>query len=88
MQGHLPESVCWNLKKTTFDQHFGNLVRENASQIREVLQDERLADMGLVNQSLLLAEFDRVVTSPFASVQVDLLYAILTFSWLKTHFPQ
>ncbi|MBL4629764.1 MAG: asparagine synthase, partial [Paraglaciecola sp.] len=60
MQHHLPDSVCWNLKKTTFDQHFGNLVRENARQLREILQDERLADMGLVNQSLLLAEFDRV----------------------------
>jgi asparagine synthetase B (glutamine-hydrolysing) len=88
MQGHLPESVCWNLKKTTFDQHFGNLVRENASELREVLQDERLADMGLVNQTLLLAEFDRVVANPDIPLQVDLLYAILTFSWLRTHFPE
>ena len=88
MQGQLPNSVCWNLKKTTFDQHFGNLVRENASQLREILQDERLADMGLVNQSLLLAEFDRVVANPDIPLQVDLLYAILTFSWLKTHFPR
>lgn len=85
MQTHLPESVCWNLKKTTFDQHFGNLVRENASQLRDVLQDERLADMGLVNQSLLLAEFDRVVANPDIPLQVDLLYAILTFTWLKRH---
>jgi asparagine synthase (glutamine-hydrolysing) len=88
MQGHLPESVCWNLKKTTFDQHFGNLVRENASELREVLKNERLADMGLVNQSLLLLEFDRVVASPDIPLQVDLLYAILTYSWLQTHFPE
>ncbi|WP_158967174.1 asparagine synthetase B family protein [Paraglaciecola sp. L3A3] len=83
MQNDLPKSVCWNLQKTTFDQHFGNLVRENASQIREILEDERLADMGLVNQSLLLAEFDRVVANPSIPLQVDLLYAILTFSWLR-----
>ncbi|MEP1444764.1 MAG: asparagine synthase C-terminal domain-containing protein [Paraglaciecola sp.] len=88
MSDKLPSSVCWNLKKTTFDQHFGNLVRENANELREVLQDHRLADMGLVNQSLLLAEFDRVVANPDIPLQVDLLYAILTFTWLKTHFPE
>jgi asparagine synthetase B (glutamine-hydrolysing) len=88
MQDHLPESVCWNLKKTTFDQHFGNLVRENASELRQVLSDTRLADMGLVNQSLLLTEFDRVVANPDLPLQVDLLYAILTFTWLKTHYPE
>lgn len=88
MQNYLPESVCWNLKKTTFDQHFGNLVRENSNQIRIILQDERLADMGLINHSLLLAEFDRVVANPDLPLQVDLLYAILTFSWLQTHFPE
>lgn len=87
MQHELPASVCWNVKKTTFDQHFGNLVRENAGELREILQNQRLADMGLVNQSLLLAEFDRVVTNPDVPVQVDLLYAILTYSWLNTHFP-
>ena len=88
MQNELPDNVCWNLKKTTFDQHFGNLVRENASQLREVLQDERLSDMGLVNQSLLLAEFDRVVENKNIPLQVDLLYAILTYTWLQTHFPE
>ena len=87
MSDRLPSSVCWNLKKTTFDQHFGNLVRENATELRDILKDQRLADMGLVNQSLLLAEFDRVVVNPDLPLQVDLLYAILTFSWLKTHFP-
>jgi asparagine synthetase B (glutamine-hydrolysing) len=87
MDHKLPKSVCWNLKKTTFDQHFGNLVRENANELRAILQNQRLADMGLVNQSLLLAEFDRVVANPDIPLQVDLLYAILTFSWLKTHFP-
>lgn len=88
MQNELPDNVCWNLKKTTFDQHFGNLVRENASQLRDVLQDERLSDMGLVNQSLLLAEFDRVVANKNIPLQVDLLYAILTYTWLQTHFPE
>jgi asparagine synthetase B (glutamine-hydrolysing) len=88
MQNHLPKSVCWNLHKTTFDQHFGNLVRENSTAIREILQDTRLADMGLINQTLLLAEFDRVVANPDLPLQVDLLYAILTFTWLRTHFPE
>lgn len=88
MTDKLPDSVCWNLKKTTFDQHFGNLVRENASALREVLKDQRLAAMGLVNQTLLLSEFDRVVANPEIPLQVDLLYAILTFSWLNTHFPE
>ncbi|MCF2949899.1 asparagine synthase-related protein [Paraglaciecola aquimarina] len=88
MQNELPKSVCWNVKKTTFDQHFGNLVRENASEIRDILQDERLADMGLVNPSILLAEFDTVVASPERPVHVDLLYAILTYSWLQAHFPE
>jgi asparagine synthetase B (glutamine-hydrolysing) len=87
MQDHLPESVCWNLKKTTFDQHYSHLVSENASALRKIMKDERLADMGLVNQSLLLAEFERIVANPDLPLQVDLLYAILTYSWLNTHFP-
>jgi asparagine synthetase B (glutamine-hydrolysing) len=87
MQHMLPQSVCWNSQKTTFDQHFGSLVRENAESLREILKDERLCDMGLINRSLLLAEFDRVVADPSLPVQVDMLYAILTYSWLQTHFP-
>jgi asparagine synthetase B (glutamine-hydrolysing) len=88
MQDYLPKSVCWNLKKTTFDQHFGNLVKENAQEIRLLLEDERLAEMGLINHTLLLREFDQVVSNPTAALNVDMLYAILTFSWLKTHFPK
>ncbi|MBU3004324.1 asparagine synthase-related protein [Paraglaciecola arctica] len=88
MDSYLPKSVCWNVQKTVFDQHFGNLVRENAPALREILQDTRLADMGLINQTLLLAEFDRIVGDPNIPLQVDLLYVILTFTWLQTHFPE
>ena len=86
MQGRLPDSVCWNLQKTTFDQHFGNLVRENAAELRVMLNNQRLADMGLVNQTLLLKEFDNLVNNPSVPLKVDLLYAILTFCWVHTHF--
>jgi asparagine synthase (glutamine-hydrolysing) len=88
MSAQLPESVCWNIKKITFDQHFGDLVRENAEAIRGLLKHARLADMALINEKVLLAEFDRLVANKTHPLHVDLLYAILTYSWLHTHFPE
>ena len=88
MSAQLPESVCWNIKKITFDQHFGDLVRENADAIRSLFKHSRLADMELVNEKTLLAEFDRLVNDKNCPLHVDLLYAILTYSWLHTHFPE
>jgi asparagine synthase (glutamine-hydrolysing) len=88
MTDKLPKSVCWNIKKITFDQHFGNLVRENADAIRKLFNHSGLAQMGLINQTSLLTEFDRVVNDSNYPLHVDLLYAILTYSWLNTHFPE
>ncbi|WP_340677413.1 asparagine synthetase B family protein [Paraglaciecola sp.] len=88
MDKNLPASVCWNIKKVTFDQHFGNLVRENSDEIRALFKHDKLADLGLVDRDKLLAELDRVVSDNSYPLHVDLLYAILTYTWLNTHFPE
>ncbi|MDO6712891.1 asparagine synthase C-terminal domain-containing protein [Aliiglaciecola sp. 2_MG-2023] len=85
MDSHLPESVCWDQNKTVFDQHFANLVRANKTELRELLSHPGLQDLGLVDNDILLASFDKVVASPKGSLNVDLLYAILTQSWYQTH---
>ena len=85
MQNHLPESVCWNVKKVTFDNHFGQLVKDNAKPLRELLSDTRLASLGLVDNDVLLKAFDAAVGGNGVSVHVDLLYAILTQRWIQQH---
>ncbi|TPV53883.1 lasso peptide isopeptide bond-forming cyclase [Aestuariibacter sp. GS-14] len=85
MQHHLPESVCWNVKKVTFDNHFGQLVKDNAEPLRELLNDTRLAELGLVNNAVLLKAFDAALSGNGVSMHVDLLYAILTQRWIQQH---
>ncbi|GAC16438.1 asparagine synthase-related protein [Aliiglaciecola lipolytica] len=85
MDGHLPNSVCWDQNKTVFDQHFANLVRANKNELRQLLAHPGLQDLGLIDNNILLASFDHVVETPNGSLNVDLLYAILTQSWYQTH---
>ncbi|WP_342806457.1 asparagine synthase-related protein [Alteromonas sp. M12] len=85
MDSHLPKTVCWDQNKTVFDQHFANLVRENKTELRALLSHPGLEELGLVDNQSLLASFDKVVDSPNGSLNVDLLYAILTQSWYQTH---
>lgn len=85
MQDYLPASVCWNKHKTVFDHHFANLVRSNKVELRKLLAHEGLQDLGLVNNAILLREFDAVVNNPNGYLNVDMLYAILTQLWYQTH---
>nr|WP_242698606.1 asparagine synthase C-terminal domain-containing protein [Alteromonas sp. 5E99-2] len=85
MDKYLPKEVCWNTHKTTFDQHFTKLVRDNAVQLRNVLSHPKLADLGLLEPGPLLAQFDNVVQNKAGYVTVDLLYAILTQVWITQH---
>lgn len=85
MDKYLPKEVCWNTHKTTFDQHFTNLVRANAVQLRKVLSHPKLADLGLLEPTPLLAQFDKVIESKTGYVTVNLLYAILTQIWITQH---
>jgi asparagine synthase (glutamine-hydrolysing) len=85
MTNDLPEQVCWNQQKTVFDQHFAKLVQQNAVSIRLLLQHTALADMGLIDNKVLLAAFDNLVSSSQPSINLDLLYAILVQSWYQTH---
>jgi len=85
MQEHLPHSVCWNKHKVVFDHHFANLVRNNRTELRKLLSHEGLQDLGLLNNSILLREFDAVVSNPNGYLNVDMLYAILTQLWFQTH---
>jgi hypothetical protein len=85
MDEYLPKEVCWNTHKTTFDQHFTGLIRDNAPKLRQALAHEKLADMGLLDPKTLLAQFDNVVSSDNGYVTVDLLYAILTQCWVQQH---
>ena len=85
MQDYLPESVCWNKHKVVFDHHFANLVRSNRVELRTLLAHEGLQDLGLLNNCVLLREFDAVVDNPNGYLNVDMLYAILTQLWFQTH---
>jgi asparagine synthetase B (glutamine-hydrolysing) len=86
MQNHLPASICWNKHKTVFDHHFANLIRNNKTELRKLLSHAGLQDLGLVNNKILLDAFDAVVDNPERSLNVDMLYAILTQLWFQTHF--
>ncbi|MBL0709659.1 MAG: hypothetical protein JJV99_01385 [Colwellia sp.] len=85
MQNHLPHSVCWNKHKVVFDHHFANLVRSNKDELRKLLSHEGLHDLGLLDNNILLKEFDAVVDNPNGYLNVDMLYAILTQLWFQTH---
>lgn len=85
MEDFLPESVCWNKHKVVFDHHFANLVRCNKVELRELLAHEGLQDLGLLDNGILLREFDAVVDNPNGFLNVDMLYAILTQLWFQTH---
>lgn len=85
MQDYLPASVCWNKHKVVFDHHFANLVRSNRVELRELLAHEGLQDLGLLDNGILLREFDAVVDNPNGHLNVDMLYAILTQLWFQTH---
>lgn len=50
--------------------------------------DKTLNELGLIERDTLLAEFERVVSDKSYPLHVDLLYAILTYSWLNSHFPE
>lgn len=85
MHDYLPASVCWDQTKTVFDQHFANLVRANQNELRQLLSHRGLHDLGLIDNDQLMSSFERVVNDPNGSLNVDLLYAILTQSWYQTH---
>ena len=44
-----------------------------------------LQDLGLLDNGILLREFDTVVDNPNGFLNVDMLYAILTQLWFQTH---
>lgn len=85
MQDHLPASVCWNKHKVVFDHHFANLVTNNKVELRKLLAHEGLQALGLLDNAILLREFDAVVDNPNGHLNVDMLYAILTQLWFQTH---
>lgn len=85
MDQHLPASVCWNQKKIIFDTYFGNILRSQADSIRTILSDTRLQDMGLVNNERLLAAFEQSIGGAQASLNVDLLYALLSQIWFQKY---
>jgi len=86
MEKHLPESVVWNKHKTVFDHHFANLVRSNQKELTTLLSHTGLQELGVLNNAVLLAEFDELVNNPARHLNVDMLYAILTQLWFQTHF--
>lgn len=81
----LPEAVCWNPHKVIFDQHFANIVRANKAALQQLLSHTGLQDLGLVDNTKVLAAFANVVDEPNGSLNVNLLYTILTQSWYQTH---
>jgi asparagine synthase (glutamine-hydrolysing) len=86
MQEYLPESISWNKHKTVFDHHFANLIRNNKDELRQLLSHTGLQDLGLLNNKVLIAAFDTIVADQQKSLNVDMLYAILTQLWFQTHW--
>lgn len=84
MDGTLPASVCWNRKKVIFDNFFAELIRKQATNIRLILADTRLEDMGLLDTSKLLQAFDEVVAGQ-RGFNVELLYALMTQIWFQKY---
>jgi hypothetical protein len=85
MQEHLPDSICWNKHKTVFDHHFANLIRSNRDELRLLLSHTGLQDLGLLDNQVLIAAFDDIVNDVEKSLNVDMLYAILTQLWFQSH---
>lgn len=85
MQDYLPASICWNKHKTVFDHHFANLIRNNQVELRLLLSHNGLQDLGLLDNKVLLMAFDDVVNDANKTLNVDMLYAILTQLWFQTH---
>lgn len=86
MQNYLPASVCWDKHKVVFDHHFANLVKNNKLELRKLLSHEGLQDLGLLDNAILLSEFDAVIDNPNGHLNVDMLYAILTQLWFQSHY--
>ncbi|MDJ0739255.1 MAG: asparagine synthase-related protein [Gammaproteobacteria bacterium] len=83
MRGRLPDAVVWNPHKVTFNRFFGALLAAQAAQLRPLLADRRLEDLGLLDTAAVMRAFDGVVRSRGASLRVDLLYVLLTQLWLR-----
>jgi asparagine synthase (glutamine-hydrolysing) len=86
MQEHLPAAICWNKHKTVFDHHFANLIRNNKDELRLLLSHTGLQDLGLLDNKALLCAFDDIVDDLEKSLNVDMLYAILTQLWFQSHW--
>ncbi|MBA1330057.1 hypothetical protein QQ73_02325 [Candidatus Endoriftia persephone str. Guaymas] len=84
MDGRLPDSVCWNRQKVTFDRFFGKLIRDQSENIRAILSDTRLQDMGLLDNARLLKAFDDLVKGEPA-LNVDLLYVLMGQIWFQKY---
>ena len=84
MDGTLPHMVCWNRQKVIFDGFFAGLIRAQAANVRAILADTRLQDMGLLDTAKLLAAFDRVMAGS-QGFTVDLLYALMVQVWFQKY---
>ena len=85
MEGRLPNSVVWNQHKVVFDQFFGKVIARQANTIRVILSDTRLQDLGVLDNRALLDSFETVVASGGKTLNVDLLYALLTQIWFQRY---
>jgi hypothetical protein len=68
-----------------FDHHFANLIRSNRDELRLLLSHTGLQDLGLLDNQVLIAAFDDIVNDVEKSLNVDMLYAILTQLWFQSH---
>jgi asparagine synthase (glutamine-hydrolysing) len=85
MNGVLPDSVCWNRQKVIFDSFFAGIIRDQAENVRAILADRRLEEMGLLDTDKLLQSFDRVVAGQ-QGFSVDLLYALMVQVWVQRYW--
>jgi asparagine synthetase B (glutamine-hydrolysing) len=86
MNGVLPDSVCWNRHKVIFDSFFHQIIRKQAGNIRHILSNTQLQDMGLLDNRKLLAAFDAVINEKASSLKVDLLYTLMTQVWFQRYW--
>ncbi|NOY62375.1 MAG: hypothetical protein GXP10_04340 [Gammaproteobacteria bacterium] len=85
MTNVLPDSVCWSRNKVIFDSFFGQIIRDQKETIQTILSDERLQAMGLVDNKKLLSAFESFTENKHASLNVNLLYALMAQIWFQRH---
>ncbi|HEC16983.1 MAG TPA: hypothetical protein ENI99_10520 [Sedimenticola sp.] len=80
--GLLPDSVRWRKEKTFFDVYFGKAMKTRKDAIYATLIDSKLHQKGLIDDKLLINEFEAAFANLDPCVPYDLQYPMVAANWL------